>query len=120
VYERSGTNTKQVSRALEVRLLSLASSADAEWPSLTYHSQYAFDDFTISQVARHLGHKTDAVKVCIGLWPILRCGTVTDTRLQYAGRARNFVNHWNADIHGNVNITGVPGAPKSLRGMAQV
>ncbi|KAI0649690.1 glycoside hydrolase family 92 protein [Trametes meyenii] len=54
VWERSGTNSKQVSRTLE----------------------YAFDDFTISQVAKILGKKDDANK--------------------YAKRSENFVNVWNA------------------------
>ncbi|KAH9934467.1 glycoside hydrolase family 92 protein [Epithele typhae] len=53
VWERSGTNSKQVSRTLE----------------------YAFDDFTISQVAKALGKTDDGKK--------------------YATRAANFNNVWN-------------------------
>ncbi|KAI0672078.1 glycoside hydrolase family 92 protein [Trametes maxima] len=66
VWERSGTNSKQVSRTLE----------------------YAFDDFTISQVAKILGKKGDATK--------------------YAKRSENFVNVWNAklDFPGRKDITG--------------
>ncbi|KAH9903165.1 glycoside hydrolase family 92 protein [Cubamyces lactineus] len=56
VWERSGTNSKQVSRTLE----------------------YAFDDFSISQVAKILGHTSDAKK--------------------YAQRSENFANVWNPNI----------------------
>ncbi|KAH9846714.1 glycoside hydrolase family 92 protein [Lenzites betulinus] len=56
VWERSGTNSKQVSRTLE----------------------YAFDDFTISQVAKVLGKEEDAKK--------------------YAKRSENFANVWNPNI----------------------
>ncbi|KAI0703899.1 glycoside hydrolase family 92 protein [Cerioporus squamosus] len=55
VFERSGTNSKQVSRTLE----------------------YAFDDFTISQVAKALGKTNDGRK--------------------YAQRSENFNNVWNAN-----------------------
>ncbi|KAJ7051298.1 glycoside hydrolase family 92 protein [Mycena amicta] len=51
-----GANTKQVSRALE----------------------YAFDDFSISQVAKILGKTSDAKK--------------------YAGRAQNYLNSWNPNV----------------------
>ncbi|KAJ7624866.1 glycoside hydrolase family 92 protein [Roridomyces roridus] len=51
-----GANTKQVSRALE----------------------YAFDDFSISQVAKILGKKADATK--------------------YVSRAQNYHNSWNPNI----------------------
>ncbi|KAJ7597790.1 glycoside hydrolase family 92 protein [Mycena floridula] len=51
-----GANTKQVSRTVE----------------------YAFDDFTISQVAKLMGKTSDAKK--------------------YAARAQNFVNSWNPNI----------------------
>ncbi|KAK7014456.1 hypothetical protein VNI00_019350 [Paramarasmius palmivorus] len=53
---RGGANTKQVSRSVE----------------------YAFDDFTISQVAKLLGKTSDAQK--------------------YAERATNFINSWNPDV----------------------
>ncbi|KAI0365413.1 glycoside hydrolase family 92 protein [Pilatotrama ljubarskyi] len=56
VWERSGTNSKQVSRTLE----------------------YAFDDFTISQVAKILGRADDARK--------------------YAQRSENFANVWNPNV----------------------
>ncbi|KAF9025487.1 hypothetical protein BDZ89DRAFT_1135397 [Hymenopellis radicata] len=54
---RGGSNTKQVSRALE----------------------YAFDDFTIAQVAKLLDKEDDAAKVVFS-------------------RAENFVNSWNSNI----------------------
>ncbi|KAL0573680.1 hypothetical protein V5O48_008277 [Marasmius crinis-equi] len=60
---RGGANTKQVSRSVE----------------------YAFDDFTISQVAKLLGKASDASK--------------------YAQRAGNFINSWNPDV-------AVPDAPE--------
>ncbi|KAJ3490419.1 hypothetical protein NLI96_g1434 [Meripilus lineatus] len=69
VWEPSGTNTKQVSRTLE----------------------YAFNDFTISQVAKILAKKGDGAK--------------------YATRAGNFINVWNAN-------TTVPGRP-DIVGMMQ-
>ncbi|KAI0708309.1 glycoside hydrolase family 92 protein [Earliella scabrosa] len=56
VFERSGTNTKQVSRTLE----------------------YAFNDFTIAQVAKALGKRSDAKK--------------------YFQRSANFVNVWNPNV----------------------
>ncbi|KAI9068181.1 glycoside hydrolase family 92 protein [Trametes sanguinea] len=56
VWERSGTNSKQVSRTLE----------------------YAFDDFTISQVAKVLGRTDDAKK--------------------YLQRSENFFNVWNPNV----------------------
>ncbi|KAI8996644.1 glycoside hydrolase family 92 protein [Trametes punicea] len=56
VWERSGTNSKQVSRTLE----------------------YAFDDFTISQVAKVLGRTDDAKK--------------------YAQRSENSFNVWNPNV----------------------
>ncbi|KAK1229538.1 hypothetical protein PQX77_007364 [Marasmius sp. AFHP31] len=59
---RGGANTKQVSRSVE----------------------YAFNDFTISQVAKLLGKTEDAAK--------------------YAQRAQNFINSWNPDVN-------VPDAP---------
>ncbi|OSC99282.1 glycoside hydrolase family 92 protein [Trametes coccinea BRFM310] len=66
VWERSGTNSKQVSRTLE----------------------YAFDDFTISQVAKVLGRTDDAKK--------------------YAQRSENFFNVWNPNVTfpGRKDITG--------------
>ncbi|KAI0260073.1 glycoside hydrolase family 92 protein [Gloeopeniophorella convolvens] len=70
LVEPGGTPSKVVSRALE----------------------YAFDDFTISQVAKLLNKTDDAKK--------------------YVGRASNFVNNWDA------NIT-VPGGPQSVKGMMQ-
>ncbi|KAI0033572.1 glycoside hydrolase family 92 protein [Vararia minispora EC-137] len=54
--------------------------------------EYAFSDFTISQVAKLLNRTEDAVK--------------------YAGRAGNFVNHWNPE-------TTMPDGPSSVRGMMQ-
>ncbi|KAI0251580.1 glycoside hydrolase family 92 protein [Lactifluus subvellereus] len=54
--------------------------------------EYAFDDFTISQVAKILGHQADATK--------------------YATRAGYFVNNWNPN-------TTVPGGPQSIVGMMQ-
>ncbi|KAJ8474821.1 hypothetical protein ONZ51_g6967 [Trametes cubensis] len=66
VWERSGTNSKQVSRTLE----------------------YAFDDFSISQVAKILGRTGDAKK--------------------YAQRSENFANVWNPNITfpGQTDIVG--------------
>ncbi|KAH8836162.1 glycosyl hydrolase family 92-domain-containing protein [Flagelloscypha sp. PMI_526] len=58
-----GANTKQVSRALE----------------------YAFDDFTISQVAKQLGRSSDVTK--------------------YTKRSQNYLNSWNAGVN-------VPDAPQ--------
>ncbi|KAF8267730.1 glycoside hydrolase family 92 protein [Lactarius quietus] len=54
--------------------------------------EYAFDDFTISQVAKTLGSRTDAAK--------------------YAERAGYFVNNWNP------NVT-MPDGPPSVVGMMQ-
>ncbi|KAI0752421.1 glycoside hydrolase family 92 protein [Daedaleopsis nitida] len=72
VFERSGTNSKQVSRTLE----------------------YAFDDFTISQVAKALGKTSDAKKAI----PLIG----------YAQRAANFLNVWNGNVTfpGNDDIVG--------------
>ncbi|KAI0767764.1 glycoside hydrolase family 92 protein [Fomes fomentarius] len=66
VWERSGTNTKQVSRTLE----------------------YAFNDFSISQVAKALGKTSDARK--------------------YLQRSANFLNVWNGNVTfpGNNDIVG--------------
>ncbi|CAA7263424.1 unnamed protein product [Cyclocybe aegerita] len=69
MFFAGGANTKQVSRTLE----------------------HAFNDFTISQVARALGKTEDARK--------------------YLQRARNFINVWNPDIT-------VPGGP-GVVGMMQ-
>ncbi|KAI0081607.1 glycoside hydrolase family 92 protein [Panus rudis PR-1116 ss-1] len=67
VFESGGTNTRQVSRTLE----------------------YAFDDFSISQVAKLLGKKSDGTK--------------------YAQRAGNFVNVWNPNttVPGRDDIVGM-------------
>ncbi|KAI9437962.1 glycoside hydrolase family 92 protein [Lactarius indigo] len=54
--------------------------------------EYAFDDFTISQVAKLLGNQTDAAK--------------------YAARAGYFVNNWNPN-------TTMPDGPPSVVGMMQ-
>ncbi|KAI0055360.1 glycoside hydrolase family 92 protein [Artomyces pyxidatus] len=70
LVEPGGTPSKVVSRALE----------------------YAFDDFTISQVAKLLNKTADGAK--------------------YAARAGNFVNNWNPN-------TTVPGGPASVKGMMQ-
>ncbi|KAL1948229.1 hypothetical protein VTO73DRAFT_12304 [Trametes versicolor] len=66
VWERSGTNSKQVSRTLE----------------------YAFDDFSISQVAKVLGKSADGKK--------------------YAQRSENFANVWNPNVTfpGETDIAG--------------
>ncbi|KIY66915.1 glycoside hydrolase family 92 protein [Cylindrobasidium torrendii FP15055 ss-10] len=63
---RGGANTKQVSRSIE----------------------YAFNDFTISQVSKALGHSEDAVK--------------------YAARAQNYLNSWNGNVSmpERSNVTG--------------
>ncbi|EIN11122.1 glycoside hydrolase family 92 protein [Punctularia strigosozonata HHB-11173 SS5] len=70
VTEPSGTNSKQVSRTLE----------------------YAFNDFSISQVAKLMNKSSDGTK--------------------YAQRAGNFDNVWNPSIT-------VPGAPSTVKGMVQ-
>ncbi|KAI0040367.1 glycoside hydrolase family 92 protein [Auriscalpium vulgare] len=70
LVEPGGTPSKVVSRSLE----------------------YAFDDFTISQVAKLLNKTSDAAK--------------------YSGRAGNFVNNWNPN-------TTVPGGPTTVKGMMQ-
>lgn len=70
MFSPGGANTKQVSRTLE----------------------YAFDDFSIAQVAKILGKTTDQKK--------------------YLGRAGNFVNLWNPGIS-------VPGSPQ-IKGMMQL
>lgn len=105
VFEPSGTNSKQVSRALEVphRLPSHAVLADN-------CQKYAFDDFVISQVAKRLGRDVDAQKVCD------QSGSdhIRDScLLQYAHRATNFENLW----QGNVTV---PGGPQFVKGMMQV
>ncbi|KAF8624690.1 hypothetical protein AX17_007021 [Amanita inopinata Kibby_2008] len=66
-FSPGGSNTKQASRTLE----------------------YAFDDFTISQVAKVLGKEDDAKK--------------------YLQRAGNFINVWNPNVSlpGYPNITGM-------------
>ncbi|KAK2466575.1 hypothetical protein APHAL10511_001437 [Amanita phalloides] len=70
MFAPGGANTRQVSRTIE----------------------YAFDDFTISQVAKTLGKRDDASK--------------------YLQRARNFEKVWNPDIS-------VPGYP-DIKGMMQL
>ncbi|KAF9009539.1 glycoside hydrolase family 92 protein [Cyathus striatus] len=70
MFDAGGANSKQVSRTLE----------------------HAFNDFSISQVAKLLGKTDDGKK--------------------YAKRAGNFLNVWNP------NIT-VPGAPSTVLGMMQ-
>ena len=63
VWERSGTNSKQVSRTLEVSaiLIFIVLGRGANC-----FRQYAFDDFTISQVAKALGRSSDGKKVLHG------------------------------------------------------
>ena len=58
VWERSGTNSKQVSRTLEVNTVTISLPLNDELNI----PQYAFDDFTISQVAKALGHTSDGKK----------------------------------------------------------
>ncbi|KAF9531264.1 family 92 glycosyl hydrolase [Crepidotus variabilis] len=69
MYEPGGMNTRYVSRTLE----------------------YAFDDFTIAQVAKSLGK--------------------TDDHKKYMQRAGNFINVWNANVS-------VPRSP-NIKGMMQ-
>ncbi|KAI0296922.1 glycoside hydrolase family 92 protein [Multifurca ochricompacta] len=63
--------------------------------------EYAFDDFTISQVAKILGHSADASKVFYDSLQLVLCHTI-----------RKLFNNWNP------NIT-VPGGPNSVLGMMQ-
>lgn len=58
VWEPSGTNTKQVSRTLEVGSLTPRSVTATLIPL-----QYSFDDFSISQVAKTIGKTADGAKV---------------------------------------------------------
>ena len=58
-------HARVVSRALEVRFDS--SRLSRALNRLVSPKQYAFDDFTISQVAKILGNRTDAAKVRIPL-----------------------------------------------------
>lgn len=59
------THARVVSRALEVRADPSRLSEVLSGSALL--NQYAFDDFTISQVAKLLGNDTDAAKVRIHL-----------------------------------------------------
>ncbi|THH17239.1 hypothetical protein EW146_g3530 [Bondarzewia mesenterica] len=79
LFERGGTNSKQVSRTLE----------------------HAFNDFTISQVAKLLNKTRDATKVAFN-----------SSTVYYAARGGNFANVWNP------NVT-MPGGPASIVGMMQ-
>ena len=68
MWERSGTNTKQVSRTLEVGSISWYSVEKHDNESISESiSQYAFDDFTIAQVAKILNLPNDASKVTSSL-----------------------------------------------------
>ena len=60
VWERSGTNSKQVSRTLEVSAILIFVVLRRR---ANCFCQYAFDDFTISQVAKALGRASDGKKV---------------------------------------------------------
>ena len=85
-----------VSRALEVRFDSLRLSGalnDAVSPK-----QYAFDDFTISQVAKILGNHTDAAKVRIPLAEAF---------------SRPFINLWSSMLRelGTLLTIGIPIQP---------
>ena len=73
--------------------------------------QYAFDDFTISQVAKTLGNNADAAKGCI----LLALASLSRVIIleQYAARAGYFMNNWSP------NVT-VPDGPPGLMGMMQV
>ncbi len=73
--------------------------------------QYAFDDFTISQVAKALGKTSDGQKVA---YILLQAPDLLFSlpSLQYAQRSENFNHVWNAN-------TTFPGR-KDIAGFMQV
>ena len=80
-----GSNARYVSRALEVRLLLPRKH------NLTFQ-KYAFDDFTIAQVAKIMNR--------------------TDEATRYYNRSRNYINNWNPE-------TAMPDAD-AIKGFMQV